>query len=131
MQSVFSPVRDSHSAYRSLSLSLFHLVSLCLCLPPLRSSVTSPPRVDWIHLTGYTACDITALWCMAERVVALRHHNLTSAMEWNGSRAIVRASCVRCSEARQHLSVNESADFEFKYDTRVVEVCHYHICGKC
>lgn len=62
-----------------LSLSLSLSVSL-------RPTVTLPPRVDWIHLTGYTACDITALWCMAKRVVALRHHNLTSATERNGSR---------------------------------------------
>lgn len=61
--------------------------SRSLSLVPLCQSVTLPPRVDWIHLTGYTAYDITALWCMAERVVALRHHNLTSATERNGTRA--------------------------------------------
>ena len=72
--------RDSHSLCSAISLSRSLSSPLC-------QSVTLPPRVDWIHLTGYTAYDITALWCMAERVVALRHHNLTSATGRNGTRA--------------------------------------------
>ena len=72
---------------------------------PLCQSVTLPPRVDWIHLTGYTAYDITALWCMAERVVALRHHNLTSATERNGTRAW-HCSPRSCVHARLAISGN-------------------------
>lgn len=118
-----SPARDSHSTYLSppLSLSPYLRVSV----PPLRSSVTSPPRVDWIHLTGYMACDITALWCMAKRVVALRHHNLTTAMEWNGSRG--RGNCSRLAAFNVDIividgsiSINKSVEFK----QNIVEVYH-------
>lgn len=108
-----------------ISLPLSLSPYLCVSVPPLRSSVTSPPRVDWIHLTGYTACDITALWCMAKRVVALRHHNLTTAMEWNGSRG--RGNCSRLAAFNVDIividgtiSINKSVEFK----QNIVEVYH-------